>query len=160
MVRWCATSWAVPATTSEKCVHGLCLRCSLHTNRQMAHGLQMAEIAQYKKRKAETQRQEQLAKKKNWGNVMHYKKMYNITVGVTCPLTLIVGDFIFELELSQFVTVACVKGVPESRWVIAGRHSLVHATFLRWFTMGDSSVKATIRYKSIATFVRGSSSVG
>lgn len=32
---------------------------------QMAHGLQMAEIAQYKKRKAETQRQEQLAKKKN-----------------------------------------------------------------------------------------------
>lgn len=45
----------------------------------MAHGLQMAEIAQYKKRKAEKQQQEQLAKKKNWGNVMHYKKMYNIT---------------------------------------------------------------------------------
>lgn len=40
----------------------------------MAHGLQMAEIAQYKKRKAEKQQQEQLAKKKNWGNVMHYKK--------------------------------------------------------------------------------------
>lgn len=54
-------------------------RCSLHLNRQMAHGLQMAEIAQYKKRKAEKQQQEQLAKKKNWGNVMHYKKMYNIT---------------------------------------------------------------------------------
>ncbi|XP_012730426.2 LOW QUALITY PROTEIN: retinal guanylyl cyclase 2 [Fundulus heteroclitus] len=32
---------------------------------QMAHGLQMAEIAQYKKRKAEKQQQEQLAKKKN-----------------------------------------------------------------------------------------------
>ncbi|XP_054608923.1 retinal guanylyl cyclase 2 [Dunckerocampus dactyliophorus] len=32
---------------------------------QMAHGLQMAEIAQYKKRQAEKQRQEQLAKKKN-----------------------------------------------------------------------------------------------
>ncbi|XP_059210363.1 retinal guanylyl cyclase 2 [Centropristis striata] len=32
---------------------------------QMAHGLQMAEIAQYKKRKAERQQQEQLAKKKN-----------------------------------------------------------------------------------------------
>lgn len=45
----------------------------------MAHGLQMAEIAQYKKRKADKQQQEQLAKKKNWGNVMHSKKMYNIT---------------------------------------------------------------------------------
>lgn len=45
----------------------------------MAHGLQMAEIAQYKKRKADKQQQEQLAKKNNWGNVMHYKKMYNIT---------------------------------------------------------------------------------
>uniref|UniRef100_A0A674NR31 Guanylate cyclase n=1 Tax=Takifugu rubripes TaxID=31033 RepID=A0A674NR31_TAKRU len=33
--------------------------------KQMAHGLQMAEIAQYKKRKAEKQQQEQLAKKKN-----------------------------------------------------------------------------------------------
>uniref|UniRef100_A0A3Q1GTH5 Guanylate cyclase n=1 Tax=Acanthochromis polyacanthus TaxID=80966 RepID=A0A3Q1GTH5_9TELE len=32
---------------------------------KMAHGLQMAEIAQYKKRKAEKQQQEQLAKKKN-----------------------------------------------------------------------------------------------
>ncbi|XP_055362884.1 retinal guanylyl cyclase 2 isoform X2 [Betta splendens] len=32
---------------------------------QMAHGLQMAEIAQYKKRKAERQQQEQRAKKKN-----------------------------------------------------------------------------------------------
>ncbi|XP_041820558.1 retinal guanylyl cyclase 2 isoform X3 [Chelmon rostratus] len=32
---------------------------------QMAHGLQMAEIAQYKKRKAEKQQQELLAKKKN-----------------------------------------------------------------------------------------------
>ncbi|XP_054603442.2 retinal guanylyl cyclase 2 [Nothobranchius furzeri] len=32
---------------------------------QMAHGLQMAEIAQYKKRKAAKQQQEQLAKKKN-----------------------------------------------------------------------------------------------
>ncbi|XP_070711292.1 retinal guanylyl cyclase 2 [Pempheris klunzingeri] len=32
---------------------------------QMAHGLQMAEIAQYKKRKAEKLQQEQLAKKKN-----------------------------------------------------------------------------------------------
>ncbi|XP_004573462.1 retinal guanylyl cyclase 2 isoform X2 [Maylandia zebra] len=32
---------------------------------QMAHGLQMAEIAQYKKQKAEKQQQEQLAKKKN-----------------------------------------------------------------------------------------------
>ncbi|XP_040037246.1 retinal guanylyl cyclase 2 [Gasterosteus aculeatus] len=32
---------------------------------QMAHGLQMAEIAQYKKVKAEKQRQEQLAKKKH-----------------------------------------------------------------------------------------------
>ncbi|XP_077355787.1 retinal guanylyl cyclase 2 isoform X2 [Festucalex cinctus] len=32
---------------------------------QMAHGLQMAEIAQHKKRQAEKQRQEQLAKKKN-----------------------------------------------------------------------------------------------
>ncbi|KAM9426403.1 retinal guanylyl cyclase 2 [Pholidichthys leucotaenia] len=32
---------------------------------QKAHGLQMAEIAQYKKRKAEKQQQEQLAKKKN-----------------------------------------------------------------------------------------------
>uniref|UniRef100_A0A3Q4BHK4 Guanylate cyclase n=1 Tax=Mola mola TaxID=94237 RepID=A0A3Q4BHK4_MOLML len=32
---------------------------------QMAHGLQMAEIAQYKQRKAEKQKQEQLAKKKN-----------------------------------------------------------------------------------------------
>ncbi|XP_047241461.1 retinal guanylyl cyclase 2 isoform X2 [Girardinichthys multiradiatus] len=32
---------------------------------QRAHGLQMAEIAQYKKRKAEKQQQEQLAKKKN-----------------------------------------------------------------------------------------------
>lgn len=31
----------------------------------MAHGLQMAEIAQYKKVKAEKQRQEQLAKKKH-----------------------------------------------------------------------------------------------
>lgn len=49
----------------QPCVHGLCLHCSLHTNRQMAHGLQMAEIAQYKKRKAERQQQEQLAKKKN-----------------------------------------------------------------------------------------------
>lgn len=39
--------------------------CSRHPNRQMAHGLQMAEIAQYKKRKAEKQQQEQLAKKKN-----------------------------------------------------------------------------------------------
>lgn len=44
----------------------------------MAHGLQMAEIAQYKKQKAEKQKQEQLAKKKNWGNVMHYERMYNI----------------------------------------------------------------------------------
>lgn len=35
----------------------------------------MAEIAQYKKRKAEKQQQEQLAKKKNWGNVMHYKNV-------------------------------------------------------------------------------------
>ncbi|XP_077401031.1 retinal guanylyl cyclase 2 isoform X2 [Vanacampus margaritifer] len=34
-------------------------------SRQMAHGLQMAEIAQHKKRQAEKQRQEQLAKKKN-----------------------------------------------------------------------------------------------
>uniref|UniRef100_A0A8D2ZJN5 Guanylate cyclase n=1 Tax=Scophthalmus maximus TaxID=52904 RepID=A0A8D2ZJN5_SCOMX len=32
---------------------------------QMAHGLQMAEIAQYKKLKAEKEKQEQLAKKKN-----------------------------------------------------------------------------------------------
>lgn len=31
----------------------------------MAHGLQMAEIAQYKKLKAEKEKQEQLAKKKN-----------------------------------------------------------------------------------------------
>ncbi|KAM9836646.1 retinal guanylyl cyclase 2 [Aulostomus maculatus] len=35
------------------------------TSGQMAHGLQMAEIAQYKKRKAEKLQQEQLAKKKN-----------------------------------------------------------------------------------------------
>lgn len=62
----------------------------------MAHGLQMAEIAQYKKRKAEKQQQEQLAKKKNWGNVMHYKKMYNITglVGnVTRPLENIIWEW-------------------------------------------------------------------
>lgn len=43
--------------------------CCVHAvhfipNRQSAHGLQIAEIAQYKKRKAATQ-QEQLAKKKN-----------------------------------------------------------------------------------------------
>ena len=62
----------------------LCMcNCCVHAvhfvpNRQSAHGLQIAEIAQYKKRKAATQ-QEQLAKKKNWGNVMHYQKMYNIT---------------------------------------------------------------------------------
>lgn len=46
-------------------VCGSCCSCSLRPNRQMAHGLQMAEIAQYKKRKAEKQQQEQLAKKKN-----------------------------------------------------------------------------------------------
>lgn len=70
------------------CVCVLWSSCSLRLNRQMAHGLQMAEIAQYKKRKAEKQQQEQLAKKKNWGSVMHYKTMYNITdlVGASCPL--------------------------------------------------------------------------
>lgn len=56
-------------------VRGLCWCCSLRPNRQMAHGLQMAEIAEYKKRKADKQQQEQLAKKKNWGNVMHYKNV-------------------------------------------------------------------------------------
>ncbi len=69
----------------------------------MAHGLQMAEIAQYKKRKAEKQQQEQLAKKKNWGNVMHYKKMYNITR--------LVGNVIRPLAnlVRGLVSVSCLK---------------------------------------------------
>lgn len=93
------------------CVCVLCSCCSLHPNRQMAHGLQMAEIAQYKKRKAEQQQQEQLAKKKNWGNVMHYKKMYNITglVGnMTRPLANIVWGLVGVNCLKVSLRFVCI----------------------------------------------------
>lgn len=81
-------------------------RCSLHLNRQMAHGLQMAEIAQYKKQKAEKQQQEQLAKKKNWGNVMHCKKKCITLLAWLATLLIIGQTYVGEWTVSvQFVCI-------------------------------------------------------